>query len=500
MKLRFRFVLILFLFNTVLFAQFEGYTPDLDIQKTDKYLNANIYQQDFLYLCEGLVNFHANVYLNFAKEEFDNEKNRIFEDLKNCKEKKEFADLAKWFVNKLKDGHAGLQGESQTGNVYFYPFKTKYLIDSLYITSVTDQLPTEFNGTVIKSINDISLQEIENRTTEKITFENYVARQKYIMLQINNTWFLKLVDIIKTDSDKVVIETTNGRQFTTKPNSNNNYTAKFPPHIVTEKNNEPFSYKIIKDKNLCYIQFNKFVDKRIGEMYINMLPWFKRWVTKTIRFFGGSAGVPDEYFEDFVNRCVVDMKSNNITKVLIDLRNNTGGSSYLGDLLFYAFGVDNYKSFSAEIKYSELLKLQTEAAGMEYKPNFNNDTITDNFAYTKNAEGVEKITDRINADVYVAIGEWTFSSAVMFATTAADNKIFKVIGEPISEKPSHFGEVLFMKLPNTQLLCSLSCKQFHRPDISKDNEDTLIPDVKIYKTYKSITTGVDPVYDYVVGE
>ncbi|MFH0733348.1 MAG: S41 family peptidase [bacterium] len=500
MKFKYFFILMFIISFQFIFAQFEGYTPELPIQTTTEYSEANVYQQDFLYLCEGLINFHANVYLNFPKEEFDKEKLIIFNKLKNCNDENEFTTLAALFVNKIKDGHAGLKGENQTGNVYFYPFKTKYLIDSLYITSVTDQLPSEFNGTVIKSINNVSLQEIEKRTCEKISFENYVSKQKGLMMRINNTWFLKFIDVIKNDSDKVIIETTNGKQFIALPNSNNNYTAKLPPHLITEVNNNPFSYKIIKDKNLCYIQFNRFVDKRIGEMYINMLPWYKRWLAKTYSFFGGNIGIPDDYFEDFVNECVTNMKANNITKVLIDLRNNSGGSSYLGDLLFYAFGVDKYKSFSADIKYSELLKMQMEAAGREYKPTTNNDTITDNFAYTKNAEGVEKITQRINADVYVAVGEWTFSSAVMFATTAADNKIFKVIGEPISERPSHFGEVLFMKLPNTKRVCTLSCKQFHRPDTTKDNDETLYPDVKIYKTYQSITTGVDPVYDYVAGE
>ena len=78
--------------------------------------------------------------------------------------------------------------------------------------------------------------------------------------------------------------------------------------------------------------------------------------------------------------------------------------------------------------------------------------------------------------------------------------MFKIVGEPISEKPSHFGEVLFLKLPNTNKICSLSCKLFHRPDESKDNDETLYPDVTIYKTYDDIINGIDRAYKWIAAQ
>lgn len=238
------------------------------------------------------------------------------------------------------------------------------------------------------------------------------------------------------------------------------------------------------------------IDKRIGEVYINMLPFWKRWFVKTIRFFGGTGGFSNEYFEDFLNTCIGDIEKNNIKKVVVDLRWNTGGSMTLGNILLYALGVDKYKSYSSEIKKSVLFNMQMEAMGINTNQ-FNDKDTTKGFSYTKSTESEETIKKRYNGDVYFIISEWTFSSAVQLATIVKDNHLFKVVGEPTSERPSHLGEVLFLKLPNTNLICSLSCKQFHRPDKSKDNEDTLYPDVTINLTYNDIIHGVDRAYEWI---
>lgn len=216
-------------------------------------------------------------------------------------------------------------------------------------------------------------------------------------------------------------------------------------------------------------------------------------------FFGGSGGIPNENFEDFLNTCIDDLTKNNIEKVIVDLRWNTGGSTTLGDILLYAFGIDKFKSYSSEIKESELYKLQMEAAGLSDN-NIEDEDTTDEFYYTKLTEGTESIKQRFKGDVYFITSEWTFSSAVQLATIVKDNHLFKIVGEPISEKPSHFGEVLFLKLPNTNKVCSLSCKLFHRPDKSKDNEETLYPDITIYKTYSDIINGIDSAYEWIAAQ
>ncbi|MCL5031371.1 MAG: S41 family peptidase [Bacteroidetes bacterium] len=476
----------------------QGFTPSLPVQSTEIYKNSNIYQQDFLYLCEGLVEFHANVFKNFPEKEFNKEKETYYKDLAACNNEKEFGYIANKFTNRIRDLHTNVKIKGAIGNNYTYPFRCKYLVDTLVIMAVSDQLPFSLCGERIKSINGIDIKDIEKKSSEIYITENYVSLQNNIMQSINTTGYLKSTGIIHADTEGVKVSTYGGKEFEAFPNFNGEWKSQIPNNpSITERISEPFSYKIVKEDSLCYIQFNQMVDKRIGEMYLDLIPFWKRWFVKTIRFFGGSAGFSKENFEDFLNLCIEDIEKNNIKKVIVDLRWNTGGSASLGDILLYAFGVDKYKSYTSEIKESELYKLQMKTLGIEKVISDDKDT-TDGFRYTKFAKGVENIKSRFHGDVYFITSEWTFSAAVQLATIVEDNHLFKVVGEPISERPSHFGEVLFLKLPNTKVICSISSKLFHRPDQSKDNDETLYPDVTIYKTYDSIKEGIDPVYNWIV--
>lgn len=480
-------------------AQFNGYTPDLPIQSTPLYNESNIYQKDFLYLAEGLVQFHANVFMNFPKEEFDKEKEIIYGKLADCKSGSDFGYIVNKFVSRIRDRHTRVLVRGTSGQNNIYPFRCKYLVDSLVIMGISELLPVSLLGEKIQSINGIDIKEIEKRASIAYASENYVDLQRTIMLEINSTDYLKEIEVIKSETESIIVKTYGGQQFEVLPNMMGSYKTQLPTKpLFTDRQPDAFFYKIDEQNSICYIQFNQMVDKRIGEMYINMLPFWKRWFTKTVRFFGGGSG-PDVYFEDFMNTCIADIEKNNIKKIVVDLRWNTGGSATLGDILLYSLGIDKYKSFTSDINKSELYRMQMADAGLDQIESKQKDT-SDGFAYTKFAKGTDGIKNRFNGDAYFITSEWTFSAAVMLATIVKDNQLFKVVGEPISEKPSHFGEVIFLRLPNTELVCGMSSKLFHRPDKSKANEETLYPDVLIYKTYEDIINGRDSVYEWIKSE
>lgn len=490
-------LLLLFFFVQTGHAQFEGYSPTLPIQSSEIYKSSNIYQKDFLYLCDGLIAFHANVYLNFPKEEYEKQRATYYKQLAACANEIEFGRIANKFISHIKDGHASVKIQGTTGKNNVYPFRCKYLVDTLTIMAVSDQLSFELCGEKIKSINGIDIKEIEKRASQVYLTENYIRLQNITMSLINSSEYLKSIEVIQSDTDHVSITTYSGKEFSAVPNFNGTWKSEIPNKpSITERQAEPFSYKIDKENNLCYIQFNMMVDRRVGEMYLDLIPFWHRWFVKTIRFFGGSGGFSKIYFEDFLNSCLEEIEKNNIKKVIVDLRWNTGGSFILGNQLLYALNVDKYEGFSSDINVSELYKLQNGAIDNNLTPVVDNSA--DDASSPKLTVGVEKIKRIFSGDVYFITSEWTFSSAVMLATIVKDNNLFKIVGEPISERPSHFGEVLFLKLPNTNIVCSLSSKLFHRPNKLKDNEETLYPDVTIYKTYDDIKNGRDAVYEWIV--
>lgn len=65
------------------------------------------------------------------------------------------------------------------------------------------------------------------------------------------------------------------------------------------------------------------------------------------------------------------------------------------------------------------------------------------------------------------------------AKNGRDNSIGTIIGTESSYSPSHYGEVLPFRLPNTGIIGSVCTKYFERADKTCAEDRTLIPDIFI---------------------
>ena len=74
-------------------------------------------------------------------------------------------------------------------------------------------------------------------------------------------------------------------------------------------------------------------------------------------------------------------------------------------------------------------------------------------------------------------GPRTFSSAGILITTARDNNIGTIIGTESTFSPSHYGEVLPFRLPNTGVLGSVCTKYFERADKDHADDSSMVPDI-----------------------
>ncbi|MBP5213718.1 MAG: hypothetical protein J6032_03765, partial [Bacteroidales bacterium] len=64
-------------------------------------------------------------------------------------------------------------------------------------------------------------------------------------------------------------------------------------------------------------------------------------------------------------------------------------------------------------------------------------------------------------------------------THARDNHFGTIIGTTSTFGPSHYGNTLRFRLPNTAVYGSISCQYFARPDATAANEPCLRPDIEI---------------------
>lgn len=67
----------------------------------------------------------------------------------------------------------------------------------------------------------------------------------------------------------------------------------------------------------------------------------------------------------------------------------------------------------------------------------------------------------------------------------------QIIGEPTSNQPSCYGEPLSFTMPNTGIRFKISHKQFFRPDANRDHEDSIYPDIEVYRKIDDVMNNRD---------
>ena len=149
------------------------------------------------------------------------------------------------------------------------------------------------------------------------------------------------------------------------------------------------------------------------------------------------------------------------TKVIIDVRENGGGNSDACVRLLEAMDM-KAPQYDMVIRYSEDAK---EQRGY----------LRSNGMYRWNAKSDGKLNEDI--DLVVLCDRYTFSSATMMCVYVRDGKLGTLIGEPSSNMPNAYGDILYFVLPNSHLYGTVSHKQFIRPD-GTNNERMLVPEIQ----------------------
>ena len=113
---------------------------------------------------------------------------------------------------------------------------------------------------------------------------------------------------------------------------------------------------------------------------------------------------------------------------------------------------------------------------------------------------LNKTIPKFKGKVYLIIGPQTFSAGQVLATTIADNHLATVVGKPLGNKPTTQTAGSAFKLPNTKKIISMSFAYMERPDKTKNEENSLFPDVEIYNTYQELLNGNNRVMEYILTE
>jgi len=150
-------------------------------------------------------------------------------------------------------------------------------------------------------------------------------------------------------------------------------------------------------------------------------------------------------------------------KVIIDVRGNGGGNSNACTRLLNAMGMDAPR-YDMLVRYSPLARqqrgyLRTDG---QYRSRGSNNPV----------KGNELVKLAVLCDRY------TFSSATMMCVYVRDGGHGVLVGEPSSNMPSAYGDILSFSLTHSHVNGIISHKQFIRPD-ENNTERMLEPDIAV---------------------
>lgn len=195
-----------------------------------------------------------------------------------------------------------------------------------------------------------------------------------------------------------------------------------------------------------------------------------------------------EKMSAFADSMFTELREKNIGNLIIDIRNNGGGNSAVGDTLLRYIAPVPFRQFDRVIiKTSNLLNKIEDADDLPGVYLFEN---TDDVIAPRTEE--EK---HYNGKIYLLTSNFTFSSAADFSWVFKEIGTGTVIGEETGGMNVCFGDITMYEMPLSGLTCSISYKRFWHFNADENDIHGTLPDIEVpaqdalEKTLQLIKTG-----------
>ena len=311
-------------------------------------------------------------------------------------EKNSYTVLEEWqilsrIMNQLYDGHS---------RVDFFSDSEKYIDDFSQINEYGN--PITINGEPTEKILEsfLNLFQYERVEFAQAVFGEYIKQELYL------NW--------------LGVDTSDGVTF----------------KYVTDSGEKEYHYSFVPYENVANndVEEGEWVNYEIEEK-------------DNLAIFTLKECDYNDLYVNTVNEFFDKVDSADIENVIVDLRGNGGGNSYVANEFLSHLNIDGYMGLSGDVRYGNFL--------IHNEP----------YYYT-----VEKKENAYDGKVFILTDVFTFSSAMDFAMFFKDNNLGTVVGEASGNMPEAYGDMLRFTVPNSKLAFSVSYKKWHRIDQSKCDE------------------------------
>ena len=385
-------------------------------------LSGDDWRADLAYLAETLPKKHANAFHTITRENWERRVAELTARLPELSAASAAVSLAQ-LVAAVGDAHTDLHLSGKPFDVYL-PVRFTWFADGLFVTAVDERFP-EALAARVRRIGSSSVDEALKAVCSAFASENDAWPRAKAPPKLSQPALLAALGVTaSSDSIPLVVEGAGGEDVavTIDGSGSGNWLVAPDPALVQpppwlRRTNEAYWSEALASKQAVYVAYNRCTED------------------------------PARPMQGFVAEVLAALEKSGAERLVIDLRHNSGGNSYvLGRFV---------PDLAAHPRLS--------AAG----------------------------------SVRVLIGHETFSSGLSNALELRVGARARLYGEPTGGKPNSFGEVRLFSLPRSGLRIQYSTEADRQLD---GDPPSLAPDVLVPLSSADYFAGVDPVLDRALAE
>lgn len=397
----------------------------------DNKLTAEQWEADIKFFVNEMSKVHINPYHTTPKNRFEENSAVLIGKLSHMSDNEIIAEIAK-LTAMIDDGHSALNIfglHENSGQSYFkfhiFPLRLYIFPEGFYITGAAPQYKNLQGGKILK-INGMDISEVLDRIKPIVPCDNEYSSKFNIPYYMVIPEFLNGLGIIQDiNSMNLTVLKAEGSEENVTVNSIEMGNMQHNSG-ASDDNGLPL-YMRHEEKNYWYEYINEN-----KTLYIN----YKRVLID-----------PADSLINFCKRIEEFVKTNDIERTIIDIRNNGGGNN--GTCQPFV------NMISSNTKINQKGKL------------------------------------------FVITGRQTFSAASYLTTKLEFNTKAIFAGEPTGASPNHYGDNRPLVLPNSKLEVRLS-SIYWQNSFPFDNRTATEPEVRVELSAADYFAGKDPVLEAVL--
>jgi hypothetical protein len=384
------------------------------------------WRQDLRYLAEELPGRHPNLFFQTSREEFEQAVTELDAAIPSLRDEEIMVGMMH-ILAMLGDAHTFLGVRSL---FHTYPIQLYSFSDGIYVTHATPEYRRAL-GTELVQIGSTDISTVSTAVGSVISHEN----DAWLLFQIPRyIIFSEVLYALGIASDiehaEFVFEEADGTRFTLDlgslpPDSDGTLNEGWLQAPDPDEATLPL---YLRDRSLFY-WYDYIEDPQT--IYVR---------------YSHCENMPDQSFRKFANELFAFTDAHPVAKFVVDLRDNTGGSSDTLDPLI---------------------------RGLRVRPEISQQP----------------------RQLFAIIGRGTFSAALWGVVDLTHNFPTLLVGEPTGGKPNSYGYNNTLRLPHSNLLVVYST-EFNQ--LLEDDPPSLIPDIPVTVSSDDHFSGQDPVLEAIL--